>query len=124
MLKDYPIKFNTWALPFMPTFKQKSVDVVNKYTSEGGRDEEQVILKDKLSLDISATVLEDVLRQLYAYKNLEHFTLSKYDVITQSYKTYNVRFKDNSFNYSLVKNSDKISVSNGIYKVSFTIEEF
>lgn len=122
MLSEFPTYFDTWEVPPMKGWKIKSADVLSNYKTEAGTDEVNYTRKDKLTISASTVGFDYLLQKLYQFKNKDSFTLKMYNPINKRYQERIVRIT--SFGYDLKEKTDKISISNGIYSISFTVEEF
>ena len=51
-------------------------------------------------------------------------SVSVYDAEFEQYKTLTMAIGEDSFTYSLIKGSERVGRTNGLYKLSFDLEEF
>lgn len=123
-LKDYPIMFNNTAVPFFPDIETQPKNIENVHQSEGGRDIIQQIRADKWSVPIKMVVADDTWVAFFYDLAVNHdsVTFKQYSPLEQGYSTRNVRLE--GFKYKAHKNSEDLTEVNGVWDVSFTLEEF
>lgn len=122
MLKDYPTYFNTFELPFTKKWSEDYDTIEEVNTSEAGTDIVDVSRYNKLSVSCSIGCLSTMAKQLMIFSEMPYFTLRKYDILTEAYKEYTVRMRD--FKVDRIEQSESVAISNGLWKVSFKLEEF
>lgn len=122
MLSDHPIKFNQTEIYFPSTFtvKREVVEVVNQ--SEAGTDIVQVARQNKVSVSVSTNCTSDWVSIFEEFSEEPYFTLSFWNDNDEAYETHTVRMR--GFQKSLIKKSWAVALYNGIWGVSFTLEEF
>lgn len=118
------IKFNNEDMPFTASMDFGKGEIYYKNQTEGGHKIVQTVRKDVLSLKIGTTCLYSQLKKYAYYANLDSFTLSALDPLTDTVITRTVKMYN--FAYSLLKDSQILAdtTQNGVWKVSFTLEEF
>ena len=116
------ILFNQTEMPFPKSWVENPQKLKNTFTSEAGTETDLIVRRNKLVVSASATCLDDVLKTYFQFRDLDSFTLTKYDPLTKSSTTATVRMTD--FNFGLVENSHELSVTNGVWQVSYNLEEF
>lgn len=122
ILKNYPIKINNTAIPFSGAMDENYDTIETVNTSEAGTDIVQVARVDKLKLSISYTMLSDFIPTLEGWKNsTTYLTVDIFDFTMGAYKQRQMRLRN--YKKSLVKNSQDLSVTTGIWKVSFDLIE-
>lgn len=122
MLTSYPILLNNVTLPF-PSGWDESYDVIETVNqTEAGTDSIEVQRYDKLSVSVSTTCLSDLAETLAGLKDVDVIVLKYYDLKTKAYKERNVRMRN--FTAKLSKSSHTLSVTNGVWDISFKLEEF
>lgn len=115
-------KFDTHEVPFV---KQESFSFSNDQTenkTEGGRTVIQKIRSDIFSMKFSTTCLSDMAHFYHEYSLKDSFVLSYYDTYTQATRQRTVHMEN--YSEKLLENSHDLAATNGIYSVSFTLEEF
>ena len=118
------VKFNEEDMPFTATMDFGRSDVYNKSQTEGGHKIIQIIRKDVLSMKVGTTCLYSQLQRYAYYSSLNSFTVTFLDPLTNA--TFVRTCKMYDFAYSLLKGSEKVAdtTQNGVWKVSFKVEEF
>lgn len=122
MLKNYPMKFNTTEIPYPSTLSESYNVIEHPFTSEAGTDLLHVTRYNKLSVSMTHKCKSDLVATLEGFRDLDYFTFTHYNQITQAYETRTVRMRGYSKSY--VYKSDGLSVTKGLWSVSFTLEEF
>lgn len=116
------IKFDNTPILYPLTWQETPTTVKETFQTEAGTDEEIIIRRDKLSISCAFKCTDTWVRTFKSFYFKDEFELTQYDPFTNAEETRTVRMTD--FSYSLVKDSYKLDVTNGIYDVSFTLEEF
>lgn len=121
MLRNYPIYFNDTVIPF-PISHNASYDVVeNINTSEAGTDLVDMVRNDKLSLSMSFKMTSENVRMIRAFSRMRTFTLKIYDTLEDDYVERTVRMRN--YKENLIPKSERISISNGLWEISFDLLE-
>ena len=122
ILKDYPIKINSTAIPFSGSMKENYDTIETVNTSEAGTDIVQTQRLGKLTLKITYKLLSSWIATLegWAFDNT-YKTVSIYDFTTGAYKERQMRMRNYSKN--LVKHSEDLTATTGIWEVSFDLIE-
>lgn len=122
ILKNYPIKINNTAIPFSGSMDENYDTIESVNTSEAGTDIVQVQRVDKLKISISYTMLSNFISTLEGWKNsTTYLTVNIFDFTTGAYKERQMRMRN--YKKSLKKDSQDLSVTTGIWKVSFDLIE-
>ena len=124
LASNYPIEirgeqyapFKTWSITYN--------DSVTVHETEGGQQEDTVVRRGRISIAVSTVCLEDVANKLSLLEDLGTFTVKFYDIKTKGYVTINARVAPNSMVIALKEGSAKLGSTNGVWNVSFTLEEF
>ena len=119
---DYPYKFDDTVLPFMSTWNESFGRIVSNNTSEAGSDIETIIRRGKITVKAGCGCFSDMRGTLQSFYNLDSFVLYRYDDIEEGYTTHNVRMTE--FSSERVYKSESVDDTKGLWKVSFTLEEF
>ena len=119
-MRDYPYKFNDTVMLY-PISWQETFTPVEEIT-EAGTDIVAVTRYGKLSVSASYKVSDTWLRTIKAFSTMDSFTLYRYDAVSEGYEQHTVRMRGLSI--SRVRYSEDIAVTNGIWEVSFNLEEF
>lgn len=116
------IYFNQTKIPFPKSWVENPQKLKNTFTTEAGTEIDLIVRQKRLSVSVSHTCLDDLLQTLFQFRDMNSFTLTRYDPLTKLATTSTVRMTD--FNYSLVEKSHSLSVTNGVWDVSYNLEEF
>lgn len=124
MLKtDYPTIINGVTYEPFKTWDITNNDVVTTHETEAGTQEDVVIRKGRKSIAASTTCLPAIANSLVQLEDLTEFPVKFFDVKTLGYVTLTMRVAPSSMTVSLKEGSSRLNV-NGVYTVSFTLEEF
>lgn len=122
-LTTYPLKFNTTEIPYPKNLDFRWERKKTTYSTESGVETDIILAPNaKLVLGYSIRCLDTWLTIFNQFASVYSFTLSYYDLNQAAYVTKTVRMED--YDYKLVKDSESLSATNGIYDVSFTLREF
>ena len=119
---DYPVVIGTTpiTIPAMTwSMSLETVETVN--TTEDGHDDVELTRLGKRKITASYKVTDSwalFFRSMYSAGTV---TVSVYDTLTQAYDTFDVRVRN--YKESLVRKSDTLSATNGIYNISFDLLE-
>lgn len=120
-LRDFPIKFDNVAMPFPNTWTENSEVVESVETSEAGTDIIQVVRYDKLTINASYKCLSPQVKIFKEYSKQASVQVSIYDQIEEAYVTRTMRMRDFSVNY--MQGSQDLTVTKGVWEVSFSLLE-
>ncbi len=122
ILKNFPIKINSTAIPFSGSMEEKYDTIESVNTSEAGTDIVQTERIGKLTLSIKYKILSSWISTFegWSFENT-YKTVSIYDFVTGAYKDRQMRMRN--YKKSLVKNSEDLTVTTGIWEVSFDLIE-
>ena len=122
MLSDYPIYFDDVKL-FTPESWDESYAVVESTNqTEAGTDQVIVTRYDKLSVSASFQCSSRWAATFAAFRDKDSIAVKLYDLKEQGYKIRTMRMRN--FKSGPEKNSEKTRGTNGLYTVSFDLEEF
>lgn len=116
------ILFDSTPIPFPQSWVENPQKLKNTFTTEAGTEIDLIIRSKKLSVSFATTCLDNELRTFFQFRDKDSFVLTKYNPLTKASETATVRMTD--FNYSLVRKSAGLNVTNGVWEVSFNLEEF
>lgn len=122
--KNYPIILNNVEYQYFKTWNIKRNDYVTTHETEAGTQEDVTTRKGRLSIGITVTCLQPLVAQLIGLANLDEFEVEIYDVVSNDYVIINARVGAGSMSYSLKQGSADLETVNGVWSVSFTLEEF
>lgn len=116
------IKFDDIEILYPLSWQEKSNTIKETFQTEAGTDEEIVVRRDKLAISCSFKCTDKWVKTFKKFSLKDEFNLTQYDPLTDTEETRTVRMND--FTYSLVDKSWSLDVTNGIWEVSFSLEEF
>lgn len=118
----YPILFDSTTIPFPNVYSENSQTIENVRQTEAGTDIVDVARQNKLKASMSFRCLQATVQSLASFETKDSFTFKRYNPKTGTYEERTVRMRD--FVHTLVKGSEDLDSVNGVYDVSFTLEEF
>ena len=122
MLKNYPIKFDGEKI-FTPTaWEEESAVVESVNETEAGTDQIIVTRYDKLSVSATFQCSSEWAGRFKAYSKRDDIAVSMYDIETNAYKVRTMRLR--GFKAVPAEHSERNTGTNGLWTVSFTLEEF
>lgn len=116
------IKFDTTEILYPTTWQEQPNTIKNTFQTEAGTDQEIIARKDKLSISCGFKCTGDWVGIFKTFSQKDYFALSQYDPLTNAEETRVVRME--GFSYSLVPKTWDIQNINGVWEVSFRLEEF
>ena len=122
MLKDFPIRFDGEAIFTPASWEEESTVVENVNETEAGTDQIIVTRYDKLSVSASFQCSSTWAGKFKAYSKQNEVTVSLYDIETHAYKNRCMRLR--SFKAVPAEHSERTRGTDGLWTVSFTLEEF
>lgn len=121
-LKSYPIYFDTTEL-FRPQKWEESYEKIqNVYQSEAGTDLAVKVRSGKLKVSAEFLCTDSDFATFQGFDYAGSFTLKSFDVVSNAYKSRTVRMENLKSTTEI--HSDYITVSNGLYDVTFDLVEF
>jgi hypothetical protein len=121
MLADYPIYFDDDVILNPKEWKESSTVIENVSQTEAGTDIHVVTRYDKLTVQATFNVTDKWAKLFKQYSKKPSFILRRYDVLAEDYEERRVVIR--GLNIERLEKSEKIAISNGVYTVSFNIEE-
>ena len=122
MLKDYPVLINGVVLMESNSWEEESNTIENTYETEAGTDQVSVTRYDKLTVSADFRCHSDWLRQFKQWSKADTLTVQMYDAIANGYVSRTMRMRN--FKQKLVEYSEKVHDTNGVWNVTFSLEEF
>ena len=120
---QYPTIIN--GVTYEP-FKQWDItynDVKTVHETEAGTQEDVIINTGRRSIAVATTCLQPVATRLVNLEDLSNFNVKFFDIKTGGYIQTLMRVAAGSMVCGLKTGSSKLSV-NGVYNVTFTLEEY
>lgn len=124
MLRNFPIKINNVAIPFPDSWSENPIKTSSEFETEDGHRIKTVKRVTRLSISASFTVSSRWLEKFETWRRDPSLTVMVYDPFNHNYNAHTMDIADDSFSYSLIKGSERASNTNGLYKLSFDLEEF
>lgn len=124
MLTSYPIKINSTSIPFPDSWKETPKKITNEFETEAGGRQVIVVRNNRLNIYASFTVSSRWLKKFEEWRDANTLTVSIFDAETTAYKNHTMSILDESFRYELIRYTEGMSNTNGLYKLSFELEEF
>ena len=124
MLKNYPIKINNTAIPFPKTWSEDRARIATNFQTESGKRKSILVRNARKTWSGSWVVTSSWLKRFEDYRAENTLTLKVYDASTDAYKSHTVSISDESFRFELIEGSEMVGRTNGLYNVSFELEEF
>ena len=121
---NYPIYLNNETYQYFKTWSTSLKDSVTTHETESGKQEDVTTRRGRRSISVSVKCLQPLLAKLLALQELDEFEAEIYDPAIDDYDTMNVRIGAGSMSYALVEKSANLEAVNGVWEVSFTLEEF
>lgn len=121
---NYPIYLNNETYQYFKTWNTSLKDSVTTHETESGKQEDVTTRRGRRSISVSVKCLQPLLAKLLALQELDEFEAEIYDPAIDDYDTMNVRIGAGSMSYALVEKSANLEAVNGVWEVSFTLEEF
>lgn len=122
MLKNYPVKFNTEEIPEPVKWDEDFANVENVIQTEAGTDVVIVARYGKLSVAAQFNCSSRWAAKFAVYRDAGAIEVESYDIKTGGYKQRKMRIRE--FKSSVVENSYRTSGTNGLYTISFILEEY
>lgn len=114
--------FNNTAIIWPQSWVENPEKMKNVFTTEAGTEVDLVVRAEKLTVSASYRCSDTWLYNFMFFRDLNSFTLTRYNPRTKLSEEKTVRMTE--FNYSLVPKSYDLEVTNGVWEVSFNLEEF
>lgn len=124
MLKSYPVKINEVSIPFPDSWSESPKKITNSFETEDGHRKVLVVRTERLTASVSYTVSSRWLSWFKYWRRLSSLTVQIYDVTSGAYSTKTMDIVPDSFKYDLVRHSEGIANTEGLWKLSFDLEEF
>lgn len=122
MLNEYPIRFNDEVI-IKPSKWDESYDVIETVNeTEAGTDQVVVVRYDKLKVSASFKCSSKWAAKLKRYSLNDHVSVSLFDIGNEDYTTRKMRLR--GFAATPVEGSHLLPSTNGLWEVSFDLEEF
>lgn len=122
MLSQYPILFNNTAIPWPDSWDEDYETIETVMETEAGTDQVAVIRSDKLSASASFSCSSLWAGKFKAWSLADAVQVSLYDPAARAYSARLMRIR--GYKQKLVRYSEKTPYTQGLWTVSFDLEEF
>lgn len=122
MLKDFPVKINGTAIFPANAWEESSEVIESTYDTEAGTTQLEVTRYDRLSVSAAYRCHSGWLKTFKQWSAEDSLSVELYDAETSGYKTRSMRMRD--FKSALLEFSEGVKDTNGVWDVSFSLEEF
>ena len=121
--EDYPIYFDETEIAIKHLQWNRSfVNISNSFQTEDGHDNVEVIRRGKTTISAQFRCMDEWVSILSAFNAQPSINVKFYDVVSQDYVTLVMHMENLSVQE--IRRSDRLSVTNGTYNVSFSLQEF
>lgn len=124
MLTSYPIKINNTVIPFPDSWQVNPIKTSSEFETEDARRIKVVRRTTRMSVSASFTVTSRWLKKFDTWRRSDSLSVRFYDPFMGNYNEFTMDIEDNSFNYSLINGSKRVKNTDGLYTLSFNLEEF
>lgn len=114
-------KFNDTEILRPISWSETSNVIETVQVTEAGTDVINVTRYDKISISAEFGCTSGWAKTLRGFSTLDTFTLTRYNVVTETEETRTVRMRN--YTQTLVKDSETLAGFNGLYNISFELEE-
>lgn len=122
MLKDYPVLFDGIEVMQWSKWEESRTVIENAYETEAGTDQLDVVRYGKLTVTCQYRCHDEWLRNFAEFSQHDQIEVSSYDIHQGVSTTKIMRIRD--FKVSPIEFSEKVKDTNGVWDVSFKLEEF
>ena len=121
MLKDHPYRINDIELPFARAWEESYGKIEKVKTTEDGHKDKTTVRDNILNVKVSIQCKSDLAAALEAVSQNDSVTLTRYNIVSQSEETRTMWMED--FQKNLIEESWKLKTTDGVWLVSFKLEE-
>lgn len=118
----YPLKFNNTEIPFPKSYSEDSQIIETVKQSEAGTDLVSVTRRNKLHASMTFKCLASWVATFATFEALDSFLFYRFNPRTGTYESRTVRMRN--FKHSLENGSQDLTAVDGVWSVSFDLEEF
>ena len=122
MLKDYPVTFDGVEVMQWTKWDESREVIENTYETEAGTDQVDVVRYGKLSVSCQYRCHDEWLRIFTDFSERDQIEVSSYDTKTGISTVKIMRIRD--FKAEPIEFSESVADTNGVWNVSFKLEEF
>ena len=122
MLKDFPVYFNSVEIMQWTKWDENRDVIENTYQTEAGTDQLDVVRYGKLTVNCQYRCHDEWVRIFAEFSQRDSIEVSSYDVHLAQNTVKIMRMRD--FKVSPIEFSENVKDTNGVWDVSFRLEEF
>lgn len=122
MLKDYPVTFDGIEVMQWSKWEESREVIENTYQTEAGTDQIDVVRYGKLTVSCQYRCHDEWLRIFTDFSERDSIEVSSYDTKEGRSTVKIMRIRD--FKADPIEHSEKVQDTNGVWNVSFKLEEF
>lgn len=122
MLKEYPVKINGISIIQASSWQEDRGVIEHIYQTEAGTDQISVTRYDKMQIKASYRCRDTWYARFLTFSLEDSLLVEMFDPIQKGYMSRTMRMRD--FQSKLIENSEHLQGTNGIWDVSFSLEEF
>lgn len=122
MLKDFPVSFDETEIMQWSKWEEERKVIENTYETEAGTDQVDVVRYGKLTVSCEYRCHSEWLRIFTDFSERDSIQVSFYDTKLMTSTTKTMRIRD--FKAKPIEFSENVQDTNGVWNVSFKLEEF
>ena len=123
MLTTYPIKINNVTIPFPDSWSETPMKAGNRFETEDGGIRQIITRTKRLTASASFTVTSRWLKNFMTYRDANTLSVDIYDPVSGSSVNHTMFIVYDSFTYELIPEFRHASGTEGLWKLSFDLEE-
>jgi len=124
MLTSYPYQINNVSIPFPTVWDETPKRIQSEFETEAGGRKVIKARSARLRVSASFTVSSRWLKKFMLWRDEDSLTVGIYDARTGSRQTHTMDISAESFTYSFIPGTQRMSNTDGLYELSFEMEEF
>ncbi len=122
MLKDFPVRFDETEIIQWSKWEEEREVIENTYETEAGTDQVDVVRYGKLTVSCEYRCHSEWLRIFTDFSEHDSIQVTLYDAKLLTSTTKTMRIRD--FKTKPIEFSENVQDTNGVWNVSFKLEEF
>ena len=123
MLTSYPTKINNTPIPFPDSWTETPVKSGNRFETEDGGIRQIIIRSKRLKASAKFTVTNRWLKKFMGYRDANTISVDIYDSLTTAMVNHTMFIDYESFSYELIPASKRAGGTDGLWRLSFDLEE-
>lgn len=122
MLTQWPLKINGFKILMAKSWREDRAVIENVYETEAGTEQISVTRYDKMTVTASYRCRNGWMAKFVSWSKEDSLAVEMYDAVQQGYQARTMRMRN--FCCELVANSERLDGTDGVWDVSFRLEEF